>query len=81
MKKIVYIGILVTLWSCQRGDNCFTSKGANGIISRKLEVFDKISIENRLNLIITQDSTKAGEVGCVLRIPIRAILLGVMIMN
>lgn len=62
MKKIVYIGILVTLWSCQRGDDCFTGKGANGIISRKLEVFDKISIENRLNLIITQDSTKAGEV-------------------
>jgi len=27
-----------------------------------LEVFDKISIENRLNLIITQDSVKAGDI-------------------
>ena len=27
-----------------------------------MEVFDKISIENRLNLIITQDSAKAGDI-------------------
>jgi len=61
MKQTILL-ISIFLWSCQRGDDCFTNKGANGSVSRKLEVFDKISIENRLNLIITQDSVKAGDI-------------------
>jgi len=61
MKQVILL-ISIFLCSCQRGDDCFTNKGANGSISRKLEVFDKISVENRINLIITQDSAKAGEV-------------------
>ena len=61
MKQTILL-ISIFLWSCQRGDDCFTNKGANGSVSRKLEVFDKISIENRLNLIITQDSAKAGDI-------------------
>ena len=61
MKQVILL-LSIFLCSCQRGDDCFTNKGANGSISRKLEVFDKISVENRINLIITQDSAKAGEV-------------------
>jgi hypothetical protein len=61
MKQTILL-ISIFIWSCQRGDDCFTNKGANGSVSRKLEVFDKISIENRLNLIITQDSAKAGDI-------------------
>ena len=61
MKQNILL-ISIFIWSCQRGDDCFTNKGANGSVSRKLEVFDKISIENRLNLIITQDSAKAGDI-------------------
>ena len=61
MKHTILL-ISIFLWSCQRGADCFTNKGANGSVSRKLEVFDKISIENRLNLIITHDSAKAGDI-------------------
>jgi hypothetical protein len=62
MKFSHILVISVLFFSCHRGDDCFSNKGSDVTISRDVEIFDKISVENRINLVITQDTIRAGHI-------------------
>jgi hypothetical protein len=63
--KQVLLGIaLLFLWSCKgdRRNDCITSLGVDGTEVRQVEYFDRLYVDDRIKLIIKQDSARAGEV-------------------
>jgi hypothetical protein len=64
MKKIIPIICIVFFWSCNgdRRNDCITGLGDDGSVVRQVSTFDKLYVEDRIKLVITQDSTRVGEI-------------------
>jgi len=64
LKKYIYISLFILFCSCskeQRND-CFTSAGPEAIELRVLENFSNLRIEDKLIVVLVQDSSRNGEV-------------------
>lgn len=65
MKKILSISLIVLLFTgCKKEqwDDCISSTGNDISIERPLKTFDKISISDKFNLIISQDTSQSERV-------------------
>ncbi len=65
MKRIVLaICVLVSLNGCKKEqlDDCFSSTGKDRSIERPLRTFDRISVGDRFELILTQDTTQSERI-------------------
>ena len=62
MKKILYILVVLAAIGCgtDRNDDCITSMGVVGSELRELEDFTKIYVEDRVKVVLVQDSAKSG---------------------
>ncbi len=64
MKGLVYCISILCIVACskQQRDDCFTALGDQVNITRQLASdFDKLLVNDRIHLVILQDSTKAGK--------------------
>lgn len=65
MVRILYITVLISLIGCRgdRSDDCIRAKGDNAVVIRSIqEVFTKVSVEDRVKLVMVQDADRRGEV-------------------
>lgn len=64
MKQILVFIVAFSMWSCSgdRRNDCITGLGDDGSITRQVESFNKLYVEDRIRLVIHQDSSRAGEV-------------------
>ena len=64
MKQILIFIVLVFLSSCKgdRRDDCITGLGDDGSDVRQVGDFSRLYVEDRIRLVIEQDSARAGEV-------------------
>jgi len=64
MKQILIFIVLVFLSSCKgdRRDDCITRLGDDGSEVRQVGDFSRLYVEDRIKLVIEQDSARAGEV-------------------
>jgi hypothetical protein len=64
MSRLYLILSICVLGSCSgdRKDDCITGLGDEGSQVRNVAVFDKVYVEDRIKLLIEQDSAKAGEI-------------------
>lgn len=60
MKKLIFIS-LIALTGCQ-ADDLFTSYGEEVTVTRQLEAFDKITAGEKFDVVLVQDTSKAGMV-------------------
>ncbi|PCJ66070.1 MAG: hypothetical protein COA58_08325 [Bacteroidetes bacterium] len=62
MKWLVYISSLLLVLGCgeNRNDDCITSLGNDGSNTRLVDKFTKIYVEDRIKLLLVQDSANAG---------------------
>lgn len=59
MKWLMGISILLVLSSCEKRqlDDCITSKGPERTITRQLDPFERISIRDKFDVVLIQDTT------------------------
>ncbi|MDC0580232.1 DUF2807 domain-containing protein [Bacteroidia bacterium] len=64
MKKLSWISILIFFIACQgdRKDDCITSMGKKTVITRSVLSFNKLYVEDRIEVILKQDSSRHGEI-------------------
>jgi hypothetical protein len=64
MKQILLVLVLAFLWSCKgdRRNDCITALGSDGFEVRQVGNFSRLYVEDRIKLVIKQDSARAGEV-------------------
>ena len=63
MKTLTLIlGLSFMLTACKQGDDLFTSYGEEITVSRKVGNFTKIKAGEKFDIILVQDSTKAGDI-------------------
>jgi len=63
MKTLTLIlGLSLMLTACKQGDDLFTSYGEEITVSRKVGDFTKIKAGEKFDIILVQDSAKAGDI-------------------
>ena len=62
MKHWIYIVILFVACSKEKRDDCFTSLGKVATIERQLELFNSVYAEDRIKIVLVQDSSLDGRI-------------------